>query len=450
MSELELKAFFDCSKELREAALAMSPEDVRVHTEEILASAQINELVEGEKLKLEVDINGVAHIPIQGMLTNHVTPSAGFFGESITTFEFLSEAISQANEIDAIKELAFEISSGGGEVDGLEAVANAIFNTTKPTTARIHGMAASAAFWLASQTDRIIATGRTSSAGSIGVAAEFIDRSAQDKNNGVKRVILTSTDAPQKRLDITTAAGQKQTINRLDEIHTVFVDHIVRGISARNPEINNEFVNKNFGKGSVMAADAALKVGMIDEIEGISMTSQSQDPITVSIDIKDNATETINEITSSLQKLQNISTEQLKNEENMTLAEFLAQNQTARNELHDMLTKAKTEGVTELKAELKATSERVLPIVKSGEYVERVIEAGFEAMAGERSLTSFLDFVSLSDQISEKSKSTDIKTDQPDPTPGDPAQDKETLAVGQTQANAKALSDDINTSNKVT
>lgn len=272
MQESELKAFFDCSKELREAAFKMPADDVKSHTAEILELAQINEIVEGEKLNLEVDIDGIAHIPIQGMLTNHVSPSAGFFGESITTYEFLSEATAQAEAIDQVKEIVFEIASGGGEVDGLEAVANAIFNSKKPTTARIHGLAASAAFWLASQTDKIVTTGRTSSVGSIGVAAEFIDRSAQDKASGIKRVILTSTDAPKKRLDIKTAAGQQQTINRLDEIHTVFVDHIVRGISARNKNITSDFVNKNFGRGSVMAADAALAVGMIDEIEGVTDT----------------------------------------------------------------------------------------------------------------------------------------------------------------------------------
>jgi len=417
MPEIELKAFFDCSKELRDAALSMSPEDVKSHSIEILELAQINELVEGEKIKLEVDMDGVAHIPIQGMLTNHVSPSAGFFGESITTFEFLSEAIFQANEIEAIKEIVFEINSGGGEVEGLEAAANAIFNTSKPTTARIHGMAASAAFWLASQTDRIIATGRTSSVGSIGVAAEFIDRSAQDKAEGIKRVILTSTDAPKKRLDIKTAEGQKQTINRLDEIHNVFVDHIVRGISPRNPVVNAEFVNKNFGKGSIMAADAALKVGMIDEIEGIPVTIVKSDS---------------KKITTSI----NNHPETQTKEENMELSEFLTQNPTAKAEYDAAIALAKTEGQAELKAELKVTSGRVLPIVKSGEYVERVTEAGFESMSGERSLQSFLDFVSLSDQIKQKEKSDSVKTDQPESTPSNDGPTEEASALAEMKKGA--------------
>lgn len=435
MSEVELKAFFDCSRELREAAMTMTSEDVKSHSTEILESAQINEIVEGEKLSLEVDIDGVAHIPIQGMLTNHVSPSAGFFGESITTFEFLTEAIAQAEDIDQVKELLFEINSGGGEVDGLEAVANAIFNTKKPTSARVHGLAASAAFWLASQTDKIIATGRTSSVGSIGVAAEFIDRSAQDKSNGVKHVILTSTDAPQKRLDIKTAEGQKQTISRLDEIHTVFVDHIVRGISARHPNVNADFVNKNFGKGSVMAADAALKVGMIDEIEGIStQTTNNGGTLAASAETPKDLPETPKKQDKKME----------------TLTEFLASNAQAKVEHNNLIADAETKGREELKTELKATAESVKPFMMSDSYVARVKEACFEAVTGERTLASVLDFVALSDQIKEKDKSTTVVDKQPDATPGEGDATPEAQAKALTAANATSLSKDINNTNQVT
>ena len=424
MSRPELKSFFDCSRELREAAMTMSPEDVKAHSSEILKLAKINEIVEGEKLRLEIDIDGVAHIPIQGMLTNHVSPSAGFFGESITTFEFLNEAISQASENINIKELVFEINSGGGEVDGLEAVANAIFNTSKPTTARVHGMAASAAFWLASQTDKIITTGRTSSVGSIGVAAEFIDRSAQDKADGVKRVILTSTDAPQKRLDIKTAEGQKQTISRLDEIHEVFVDHIVRGVSTRHPNVDSKFVNANFGKGSVMAADAALKVGMIDEIEGISTQQQTTPGGKLAA--------------STPQPKQ---PETPKQDKNMTLAEFLAlpENAQAKVDHNNLLAAAKTEGREELQTELKVLSEKVKPIMASDSYKTRIKTAGFEVMSGERGIQSFTDMVAAVDEDLEAKKSDDVKANQPDATPGEEKLTPEQMAAGQTNASVEAM-----------
>jgi len=425
MPETELKAFFDCSKELREAAMTMTPDDVKAHKKEILESAQINEIVDGKLPPLNVGINGAVHIPIQGMLTNHVSPSAGFFGESITTFAFLSESIAQAEASDHVKELVFEINSGGGEVDGLEAVANAIFNTKKPTTAVVHGMAASAAFWLASQTDRIIATGRTSSVGSIGVAAEFIDRSAQDKAEGLKRVILTSTDAPEKRLDITTAAGQKQTVNRLDEIHTVFVDHIVRGISSRHPNVNTEFVNNNFGKGSVMAADAALRVGMIDEIEGV--TTQS---------------EVNNEggTTASEQPTQPTIKEVKKVE---TLTELLSNNPQAKSEHDILISAAEKAGRDDLRTELKAVSEKVKPIMASDSYTQRIKLAGLEVMSGERTHQSFDDLVALSDELSQKEKSDDIKAEQPEATPTDDGPTAADSAQAEMRAGAEATKNSI-------
>jgi len=169
-----------------------------------------------------------------------------------------------------------------------------------------------------------------------------------------------------------------------------------------------------------------------------------------------------NKNTGEIDKLAALFKEDIKNEipeikpqpkikeENMNLSDYLASNPEAKTEYDTVIAEAKTEGREELKTELKATSERVLPVVKSGEYVERVTEAGFEAMSGERSLTSFLDFVSLSDQINQKEKSDSIKIDQPDTTPGEGNTDKETMAKGQTKANAEALSAEINNTNKVT
>jgi len=428
MQELTLKAFFDCSKELREAAFKMSPDDVKAHTAEILELANINELVEGEKLRLEVDINGVAHIPIAGMLTNTVSPSAGFFGESITTYAFLSEAISQAEEITAIKEIVFEIASGGGEVDGLEVVANAIFNTKKPTSARVHGMAASAAFWLASQTDKIVAVGRTSSVGSIGVAAEFIDRSVQDKASGIKRVILTSTDAPKKRLDITTDAGQKQTVNRLDEMHTVFVDHIVRGMESRNKNITSDFVNKNFGNGSVMAADAALKIGMIDSIEGSeTSTNNAGVAMVASTDSKPGEAPAIT----------------AQNEENMTLAEFLKANPTAQTEVDQMV----AAGVETAEAESKDLFAKVSPIISSDAYPETVKQIGMKVLSGDRPLWALTDRVEELDAEAEAKKTADIIADPPEKTPAEIAALDEDGQAKET-AEAQALGEKLGTAKK--
>ena len=76
-----------------------------------------------------------------------------------------------------------------------------------------------------------------------------------------------------------------------------------------------------------MAADASLKVGMIDEIEGVS----SQ----------------LIELNSKLQTSQTPTPPQT-NEENMTLTEFIAQNAEAKKEHDNLIATAKTEAQTEL------------------------------------------------------------------------------------------------------
>jgi len=199
MSELLLRSFCDSSRDLRKMAVGMSAEDVKLNTDLILDSAEVNEIPKDGIVKLNIDSDGIAHIPVTGMLTRtHVSTSMAFETEAVTTYNFIIESSRLVDENPKVEQAVFEFNTGGGDVDGSEAAALAIANIKKPTTARVHSSAQSAGILLASQTDRIIALGKMSMLGSVGVVAEFIDRSDQDKAEGKKRVILTSNDAPEK------------------------------------------------------------------------------------------------------------------------------------------------------------------------------------------------------------------------------------------------------------
>jgi ClpP class serine protease len=142
---------------------------------------------------------------------------------------------------------------------------NAIRSATKKTVAFVDGMAASAAYWLASQADKIVAASPASRVGSIGVAVEIMDISKALEMQGIEKIILTSTDAPLKRPDITTEAGQEQVVDSLDDMHKVFVQYVSegRGISAGE-------VAEKYGRGSMIIAENALTAGMIDSIEKVA------------------------------------------------------------------------------------------------------------------------------------------------------------------------------------
>lgn len=274
MSALQLRSFCDSSRELRTYLVGMSAEDVKKNTEYILNSATINQIPENGQVELNINSKGEAVIPITGMLTNKVSPSAAFESESVTTYNFITESVRLAELNPNAKSILFDpVSSGGGQTVGMEQSILAIKNATKPTKAIVHANAESAAYMVVSGVNTISAAGKMSMFGSIGVAAEFKDRSESEAKNGVKSIILTSTDAPEKRLDIKTDKGQKATIKLMDELHSVVVGYISEG---RN--VTPDFINKNFGRGGTMTAERALAVGMIDEIEGVTTIKTNSGP----------------------------------------------------------------------------------------------------------------------------------------------------------------------------
>jgi len=214
-----------------------------------------------------VDPEGTAHIPIVGELTPHAETDAcgAYTANALTEYGFISAATQAADNDDSVERIQFDIDSPGGYVSGLMPAVNAIRSAEKKTIAFVDGMAASAAYWLASQADSIVASSPASRVGSIGVAVEIMDISKALEAQGIEKIILTSTDAPLKRPDITTEAGQEQVVDSLDDMHKVFVQYVSegRGISAGE-------VAEKYGRGSMLIAENALTAGMIDSIEKVA------------------------------------------------------------------------------------------------------------------------------------------------------------------------------------
>ena len=205
--------------------------------------------------------DGVAHIPIIGELSEKPSLSAALFGADQTTFGSIIDNINKAMDFPMVEKIIFEIDSPGGTVDGTDQTAMAIRAIDKPTEAHIHNMAASAAFWLAAQTDKIVALNPVVEVGSIGVAVEIFDDSEADKKAGIKIHTIVSSGAEDKRPDVATKGGRDKIKERLNEIHDVFVQRVAEGRG-----VSEETVREDFGKGGVLIASKALEAGMIDAI----------------------------------------------------------------------------------------------------------------------------------------------------------------------------------------
>ena len=237
-------------------------------SEEVLSRT----LSSGEPAQLYQVINGDARIPIQGILSNSRSFFDVLFGIApALTYDEIMEAVRQADADPGVRRIIFDINSPGGRVDGLDDAAQAIAAVKKPTIARVRDMAASGAYWLASQADRIEVTSPTATVGSIGVLATVLDDTELLKNWGLKEIIIISTDSPRKYVDPVTEAGQAEIREVLDGIHRVFLKRVVEGRKVPLPT-----VTESFGKGALVMANMALAIGMIDKIvSGYSPTDSS-------------------------------------------------------------------------------------------------------------------------------------------------------------------------------
>ena len=110
----------------------------------------------------------------------------------------LGKIIQQADNNPNITAIVLHIDSPGGTVDGTEALANLIRNTQKPVVAFVDGLMASAALWIGSAANEIIASTDTDEIGSVGVIMRFADWQPHWEKKGVKFHTVAASTSPEK------------------------------------------------------------------------------------------------------------------------------------------------------------------------------------------------------------------------------------------------------------
>ena len=136
-------------------------------------------------------LEGIAVIDISGVLIHR----GGWIGESSgqTSYEGITAQIEAAASDPAVRAVALEIDSFGGEVAGVFDLADRIraLRRDKPVWAFVAEHAFSAGYALASQADRILLP-RTGAVGSIGVVVMHADLSGQLDQDGVRVTLIHS------------------------------------------------------------------------------------------------------------------------------------------------------------------------------------------------------------------------------------------------------------------
>jgi len=185
---------------------------------------------------------------------------------SDTDYGDVRASVRRALADPSVRTIDLVVDSPGGSVLGLPETANVIraANRVKPVRAFVTGIAASAAYWLASQASTITLT-PSGEVGSVGVLDLHADISKALENAGVKLTAVHAGEHKVERAPFTpltdTAKADMQA--GVDAWYGDFLSAIRRGRGARVS------ASGNCGGGRMLSSREALAAGMVDFIGGV-------------------------------------------------------------------------------------------------------------------------------------------------------------------------------------
>lgn len=206
------------------------------------------------------NVGGVALIEVQGTLVQKLGSLRPYSGMS--GYDGIRQNLFMALEDPDVKAIALDIDSPGGEVAGCFDLVDTIYSLrgTKPMWSILNESAYSAAYAIASATDRIVVP-RTGGVGSIGVICAHVDMSKALTSAGVKVTFITYGDRKadgHSEIELSEEAFARFQAD-IDTMGDLFVETV-----ARNRNITAATVRDTQAATFMGAAGVAL--GLADEV----------------------------------------------------------------------------------------------------------------------------------------------------------------------------------------
>ncbi|MDP3918975.1 MAG: signal peptide peptidase SppA [Nanoarchaeota archaeon] len=200
----------------------------------------------------------IAVIPIEGMIT---LDGGNNLLSTTTSGKDIVKKINEANEDPKVKGIVLEINSPGGTVLGSKIVADKLKEIEKPTVSVITESGTSGAYWIASQTDLIIAD-ELSIVGSIGVLGSYLEFSGllNDYNVSYQRLVTGEFKDISSPLKPMTKEEEILIQARLQMIHEYFVEDVAKGRGMETQDI------ADLADGLFYLGMESVDLGLIDEI----------------------------------------------------------------------------------------------------------------------------------------------------------------------------------------
>lgn len=206
----------------------------------------------------------VAVLPLMGEVVPRDPTGVISMLTGATPIDQFAAAFHQAMQDPSIGGIVINVDSPGGSVVGVDELASAIYAArgTKPIVAVATGMAASAAYWIATAADQLVVT-PSGEVGSIGVFVEHWDMSGALDQAGIKSTIISA--GPYKAETASsrplTPDAQNYLQSRVNDYYAMFTSRV-----AKNRGVSVQTVKSGFGQGRMVGARAAVEQGMADAI----------------------------------------------------------------------------------------------------------------------------------------------------------------------------------------
>jgi signal peptide peptidase SppA len=197
---------------------------------------------------------GVAVIDVFGPILRIDSFIAWILG--LSSVDAIAADVLKAMENNQVSSVILNIDSPGGQIAGVNELANHIAEAgkVKPVYAYASHQMASAAYWLGASAKEIVADA-TAAVGSIGVVAGL-------RRSFGGRIEIVNSASPKKRLDPESDEGRREVLKRVDAVAEIFISAVMAGRNlSREAVVGLE--------GGILTGQQAVEHGLADRIGGL-------------------------------------------------------------------------------------------------------------------------------------------------------------------------------------
>jgi signal peptide peptidase SppA len=201
----------------------------------------------------------IALVSVAGPLT----PRGSWYGSSLAA---IAAQVSRAAADPDVAGIVLDVDSPGGTVAGTAEAAAAVAAAAqqKPCTACVNTLAASAAYWIASQASKVVMT-PSADVGSIGAMIMHLDYGKALEGAGINVTMIRSEQSPMKNeahpFGPLSDDARAFLQGRANEAGADFIKAVAGG--RKTTQTN---VRENFGQGRIFGAREAIARGMADDV----------------------------------------------------------------------------------------------------------------------------------------------------------------------------------------